>query len=369
MRLTAMMRERQLTCHPTKTCYLVFGSDKYKEQVKKELEQEPLTFGDFQVRQKESDVYLGDELTAARGLEASTEATVAKRVARAQGAMFEAKSLIQDFRMQAIGGMEGAWDLWNHGICPSILANCGSWVKLSKKALGLLEECQNQYLRMTYSCPSSTPVPALRSQAGMVSMQHRVWTEQICLVAKILHRSDKNSYCRQILEEQVAMNWEGITREAREACSRIGLPDVTKKYIPREDIKEAIMYNNMSVVKGEMQSDKYKKLDKIKYADCRYMQPYMREKSLEDSRLEFRWMTDMLDTRTTMPGRYGRKKTCPHCPAGQEEGQEESPDHLLVCEAYSSLREGMDPELVRRDRVMYLRQVIKVRETLESKLK
>ena len=40
-----------------------------------------------------------------------------------------------------------------------------------------------------------------------------------------------------------------------------------------------------------------------------------------------------------------------------------------MCEAYSSLREGTDPELVRRDRVMYLRQVIKVREALESKLK
>ena len=77
----------------------------------------------------------------------------------------------------------------------------------------------------------------------------------------------------------------------------------------------------------------------------------------------------MLDTKTTMPGRGRRKKTCPHCPTGQEEGQEESPDHLLVCEAYSSLREGMDPELVRRDREMYLRQVIKVREALESKLK
>ena len=44
-------------------------------------------------------------------------------------------------------------------------------------------------------------------------------------------------------------------------------------------------------------------------------------------------------------------------------------DHLPVCEAYSSLREEMDPELVRRDREMYLRQVIKVREALESKLK
>ena len=164
------------------------------------------------------------------------------------------------------------------------------------------------------------------------------------------------------------MNWEGITREAREACFRIGLPDVTKKYISREDIKEAIMFPNMAEVKKEMQSGKYKKLDKIKYSDCRAMQPYMKEKSLEDSRLEFRRVTDMLDTRTTMPGRYGRKKTCPHCPAGRKERQEESPDHLLLCEAYSSLREGKDPELVRKDRITYLRQVVIVRKDLESKL-
>ena len=77
----------------------------------------------------------------------------------------------------------------------------------------------------------------------------------------------------------------------------------------------------------------------------------------------------MLDTKTTMPGRCRRKKTCPDFPEGQEEGQVESPDHLLVCKAYSSLGEGLDPELVRRDRVMYLRQVIKVSEALVSKLK
>ena len=117
-----------------------------------------------------------------------------------------------------------------------------------------------------------------------------------------------------------------------------------------------------------MNSDNYKKLDKIKNLDCRYMQEYRKDKSLEDSRLEFRWLTDMLDTRTTMPGRYGGRRTCPHCPEGRERGQEESPSHLLVCEAYSGLRAGKDPELVRKDRVCYLREVIKVRSDLESRL-
>lgn len=270
--------------------------------------------------------------------------------------------------MQAIGGMEGAWDLWNCGICPSILSNCGSWVKLTKKAIGQLEECQNTYLRMVYSCPPSTPLPALRSQAGMPSMLHRVWTEQICLVSKILHRTEKDSYSRKILEEQVFMGWEGLAREAAEACFKVGLPDVREKDIPREKVVEAVMYHEVAEVKKEMGSARYKKLDKIKNLDCRAMQQYMKDKSLEDSRLEFRWLTDMIDTRTTMPGRYGGRRTCPHCPEGREGGQEESPSHLLSCLAYSGLRVGKDPELVRQDRCIYLREVIKVRSELESKL-
>ena len=49
--------------------------------------------------------------------------------------------------------------------------------------------------------------------------------------------------------------------------------------------------------------------------------------------------------------------------------EEETPSHLLVCEAYAAFRVGLDPELVRDDRVRYLRQVIKRREELEIILK
>ena len=93
------------------------------------------------------------------------------------------------------------------------------------------------------------------------------------------------------------MGWDGLTREAKEACSNIRLGDITENYITREKIKEAIVYHNMAEVKEEMQSENYKKLNKIKYGDFREMQLYMKEKSLEDSRMEFLWLTDMLDTR------------------------------------------------------------------------
>ena len=49
-------------------------------------------------------------------------------------------------------------------------------------------------------------------------------------------------------------------------------------------------------------------------------------------------------------------------------GVVESPQHWLVCEAYRDFRDGVDPELVRRDRLPYLRKVIKKRRKLEKKL-
>ena len=50
-------------------------------------------------------------------------------------------------------------------------------------------------------------------------------------------------------------------------------------------------------------------------------------------------------------------------------GAVESPQHWLSCEAYREFRDGIDPELVRRDRVHYLRKVIKKRKVLEKQLK
>ena len=90
----------------------------------------------------------------------------------------------------------------------------------------------------------------------------------------------------------------------------------------------------------------------------------MLEKSLEDSRLEFLWLTDMLDSRTTMSKKYS-SPYCPHCAAGQVLGAVESPEHWMSCEAY---RDGLNPDIVQKDRIVYLRKVLKKRKELERRL-
>ena len=121
-----MMDMKGLKCHPTKTVCIAIGTETFRKEALKEVELNPIKFGDFTVKFKESEVYLGGILVA-QGLEKSEELTINRRLAKAKGAMYESKAIIEDFRMQAIGGMAGAWDIWERAILPSsLLANCGS---------------------------------------------------------------------------------------------------------------------------------------------------------------------------------------------------------------------------------------------------
>ena len=145
---------------------------------------------------------------------------------------------------------------------------------------------------------------------------------------------------------------------AMEICRKVGLPDVTEEYLGRKKIHEYIQYYDMKVTKENMKQDKY---ILIRNRDCRHVQPYMYEKNLLQSRMEFLWHTLMIDTRTTMKGKYQKDhNSCPHCMEGREKGVLETPLHLLSdCLACSDLREGANPELVLKDRaVIFLTRAI-----------
>ena len=79
-----MMDQKGLRCHPTKTVCIAIGSEKYRMQVQKEVERDPVQFGDFVVKFKESEVYLGDVISA-QGLEKSVELTISKIMVKSEG--------------------------------------------------------------------------------------------------------------------------------------------------------------------------------------------------------------------------------------------------------------------------------------------
>jgi hypothetical protein len=200
-----------------------------------------------------------------------------------------------------------------------------------------------------------------------MDMEHRVMLENVCLVTRILHSTgeQEENYAREILQEQLANGWGGLTKEVEEICLRVGLPSACGQFVSREEAKQAMLASSAKVLKEQMVG--LKKLQSIQQEDFRTRQGYMLGKSLEDARLEFRWRTGMLDNRANMGRRYS-SKTCPHCPAGREDGAIETSHHWLNCEAYWELRAGLDPELNLDHRVVYLRLVQLHRIELEKEL-
>ena len=56
MKISSMMDQKGLKCHPTKTACIAIGTEKYRAEVQKQVELDPIKFGSFTVMFKESEV-------------------------------------------------------------------------------------------------------------------------------------------------------------------------------------------------------------------------------------------------------------------------------------------------------------------------
>ena len=195
VKINYMMKEKQLEVHLDKTGFIVMGANEYKKQVFEELQEAPIMIGNIHTKCKDVDKYLGDMIHT-DGLAASVAATVKDRTGKVKAAMYEAAAIIEDYRMQAVGGLMGAWDLWNMAIIPSLLNNSGVWTEIDEKTVLVLEELQNTYARRVLHVPLSTPKVSLRSETGLLSMKHRIWEEKVRMVRRWVQSSWKDECLR-----------------------------------------------------------------------------------------------------------------------------------------------------------------------------
>ena len=74
---------------------------------------------------------LGDYLSD-QGVSKSVEATINNRYGKIQAAIFELKAMLEDLRMQSIGGLKCGLDIWELALIPSLTKNCGTWTQISQ---------------------------------------------------------------------------------------------------------------------------------------------------------------------------------------------------------------------------------------------
>ena len=111
-RFEAVFKSKGLEIHPIKSCFLLFaGKGKTRDSIKEEISRRPLVYDDYIVQSKNEEKWLRDILSD-QGLEKSVEATINRRYGKVLTAIFELKSILEDLRMQMIGGIKCGLDIW-----------------------------------------------------------------------------------------------------------------------------------------------------------------------------------------------------------------------------------------------------------------
>jgi hypothetical protein len=284
------------------------------------------------------DKYLGQVLHSG-GVEASATATVQERSGRIKGATMEIRSIVEEYQMQAFGGLTAAWELWERALLPSLLSGAGTWIGECKEAIGLCDQLQNFFWRIILKVPESCPKVSLRSETKMLGMKWRVWQEKLFLLMRIRNH-DEDTLCRQIYEEGKLRGWPGLGKEVAEICKAIDIPDVNNEVVTKAAVKDAIFNHHYAAMTEEIVN--MTKLEPIKNDDFRETQEYFKNKSIENGRMSFRIRTQMLDE---IPGNFKNKfrndkdkLKCYHCESNQIMTQ----SHCMDCSAWTDIRKDLD---------------------------
>ena len=333
-RLSAMLVERGLEAHRDKTSYLVCGSKEYKKKTEEQLLLMPLRFGEFNVKRKSSDKYLG-QIIHEGGLTESVEATIKERTGKIKGAIYLTKTIIETYEMQGVGCMMAARTLWERAIVPSLLHGAGTWVGSTEETDKLCEELQLLFWRTVLQLPKSTPKVMLRAETRSLQMKQRIWTSKLMLAQSILRRD--TSLAKEIYKEQLNMGWTGLSTEVEEICKTIGIKNVNEEFESKDIVEEAIFYHNYHEMKIEI--NKYEKLEDIKNDDFRELPEYMNMKSLDKVRMAFRIKTKMVkNIKMNYKNSHKNNLACEQCASGESETQ----CHALTCPGWEEHRAGLD---------------------------
>ena len=124
--------------------------------------------------------------------------------------------------------------------------------------------------------------------------------------------------------------------------SLLGIPDANEEIITEQEVKRAIFEHHYNDMVGDVKEKK--KLNSIKEDDLSEVQPYFKDKSVENVRMAFKIRTEMV---TEIPGNYKNKYrvkgtenglNCLEC----DEDVIWTHSHCLTCLAWPEIREGLE---------------------------
>ena len=300
------------------------------------------------------------------GLSASVDSTISERYGRIYTAILEVKTILEDYRASTAGGVKAGIMLWEMAIIPSLLNNSETWTFMSEESMKKLENLQNLMLRIIFNTPITTPKAALLWDTGILPIKQQIEQRKLYFLHHLI-TLPAESLANQIYREQKTNHFPGLVSECNEIMRTYELPDISSG----EEIFSKQMWKNK--VKSQIRShveaktkEEIEKMTKLENIDTERetlgAKPYLEELDLNQARTKFKLRSRMLEVKNNFRGgRTTQSLVCEACDLSIE-----TQDHILFCQAYSDLREGID---LHRDLdlVNYVRQVLVRRDNKKNK--
>ena len=251
-KIDKMLKRKQLSVNYDKSKFLIFGKNKYRKKVLKNIEKDPMIMGGQQIQHSSVEKYLGD-LIHEKGCEQSIKETVNKRI---QGLTSKADEIIQIAESPIMGGLGNstiAFRLFEAQIIPALLHNAESWIGITDKIIKDLQDFQDKFIRKVLQLPTSTTKAIYQWDSGMLSMKWRIALKKLLFVNKIMQKDHTNIAMRTLLEE-FNNKIEGLGHECDSLAHSVGLPDLRCLSRTKREIKTAVIQQDKLEIKEKFES-------------------------------------------------------------------------------------------------------------------
>ena len=360
--MSKAMKAMQLDLNVEKSATIIFGKKNQIMKIRRNIEEHrSLTLNGQQIEIKEEEKYLGDFLHSF-GLSKSVEVTVKERYGKCIKSVLELNSVINDFRMLTLGGINVGLDIFQMAILPVILNNSSTWIGMDKMTLKKLEDLQHTLQRCLLGVPNSTPHVAMAWVLGMISVEHRINENKLIFLQYLIDQDDSN-LSKEIYQIQKSLNFPGFVSESRRLIQRYKLPDIIdgksmSKIKWRTSVKNAIKSCYENELQEKMTTSKLK--DGPLVDEIFEKKDYITAMNISDARTNFRLRSNTTNckmNRKSDPGYAANLWKCDAC------GNLDTQCHIMWCPAFTPLREGLDVDND-KDVVHYFQEVFKIRENM-----
>ena len=177
------------------------------------------------IKEKNDEKYLGDHINS-DGLAASVTSTINARYWRLLSAVLEIRTIIEDYRIDTVGGILTGLELWNLAVVPVMLTNSGTWIEITEESTTKLNDLQNDLFKYLLCTPRSSPSTALCWDFGALPIKYRIMKEKLTLLYHIISLQE-NTLTKEIYESQKKFKFPGLIQECLLLIRNLNIPNIT----------------------------------------------------------------------------------------------------------------------------------------------